>query len=94
MEGETACPAVITVPLFNPEVLTIVWARRLAGHKRPDLITRDIRLFRSLINSNDKPVQVIWAGKPFPFDFGAIETFNHLVQITRTTRTWRTRSSG
>lgn len=72
-----------TGKLFNPDVLTIVWARRFAAYKRPDLITRDIRMFRSLVNNNDKPVQVIWAGKPFPFDFGAIETFNHLVQVTK-----------
>jgi glycogen phosphorylase len=72
-----------TGKLLNPDVLTIVWARRFAGYKRPDLITRDIRMFRALINNNEKPVQIIWAGKPFPFDFGAIETFNHLVQVTK-----------
>lgn len=72
-----------TGKLFNPDALTIVWARRFAGYKRPDLITRDIRLFRSLVNNNERPVQIIWAGKPYPFDFGAIETFNHLVQTTK-----------
>ena len=35
-----------TGKLFDPDVLTIVWARRFAGYKRPDLITRDIKLFR------------------------------------------------
>ena len=72
-----------TGKLFNPDVITLVWARRFAGYKRPDLITRDIRMFRALINNNERPVQIIWAGKPFPFDFGAIETFNHLVQVTK-----------
>lgn len=72
-----------TGKLFDPNVLTIVWARRFAAYKRPDLITRDIRMFRGLINDNEKPVQIIWAGKPYPFDFGAIETFNHLVQTTK-----------
>ena len=33
-----------TGKLFKPDVLTIVWARRFAGYKRPDLITRDIQL--------------------------------------------------
>ncbi|RYD62145.1 MAG: alpha-glucan family phosphorylase, partial [Verrucomicrobiaceae bacterium] len=55
-----------TGKLFNPDALTIVWARRFAGYKRPDLITRDIRLFRSLVNNNERPVQIIWAGKPYP----------------------------
>jgi len=72
-----------TGKLFNPDVLTIVWARRFAGYKRPDLITRDIRLFRELLNNNKHPVQIIWAGKPFPFDYGAIDTFNHLIKLTK-----------
>jgi glycogen phosphorylase len=40
-----------TGKLFKPDVLTIVWARRFAGYKRPDLITRDIRLFREMLNN-------------------------------------------
>jgi glycogen phosphorylase len=71
-----------TGKLFKPDVLTIVWARRFAGYKRPDLITRDIHLFRELLN-NKYPLQVIWAGKPYPFDYGAIETFNHLIRLTK-----------
>ena len=27
--------------------------------------------------------KIIWGGKPYPFDYGAIETFNHLVRVTR-----------
>ena len=72
-----------TGKIFKPDVLTIVWARRFAGYKRPDLITRDIRLFRELLNHRDYPVQIIWAGKPFPFDYGAINTFNHLISLTK-----------
>jgi len=72
-----------TGKLFDPEVLTIVWARRFAGYKRPDLITRDIKRFRAMLGNGERPVQVIWAGKPFPFDYGAIDTFNHLIRITR-----------
>ena len=72
-----------TGKLFKPDVLTIVWARRFAGYKRPDLITRDLHLFRAMLNDGSRPVQVIWAGKPYPFDYGAIETFNHLIRMTR-----------
>jgi len=72
-----------TGKLFNPDTLTVVWARRFAGYKRPDLITRDIRMFRDLINNNERPVQIIWAGKPFPFDYGAIDTFNHLITLSK-----------
>lgn len=71
-----------TGKLFNRDILTIVWARRFAGYKRADLITRDAKMFQALINDSDRPVQIIWAGKPFPFDYGAIETFNHLIRLT------------
>lgn len=62
--------------IFDPEILTIVWARRFAGYKRPELITQDIERFDKLMKSGK--VQIIWAGKPYPFDFGAIENFNNL----------------
>ncbi len=71
-----------TGKLFKPEVLTIVWARRFAGYKRADLLLQDIHRFFSLINKIEEPVQVIWAGKPYPFDQGAIDTFNKLIQVS------------
>ena len=71
-----------TGKLFDPQVLTIVWARRFATYKRPDLLLHDIHRFTELINQTDLPVQVIWAGKPYPLDFGAIETFNRLVKLS------------
>ncbi|MCF7733940.1 MAG: alpha-glucan family phosphorylase [Akkermansiaceae bacterium] len=72
-----------TGKLFKPEVLTLVWARRFAGYKRPDLIARDLELFQALVRNTERPIQIIWAGKPYPFDYGAIETFNCLIRLTR-----------
>jgi starch phosphorylase len=69
--------------LFNPEVLTLVWARRFAGYKRPDLIVRELKFFRELIHNSEYPIQIIWAGKPYPFDYSAIDTFNQLINLTR-----------
>lgn len=71
-----------TGKLFDPDVLTIVWARRFAAYKRADLILRDPGRFFDLLNNADRPVQMIWAGKPYPTDFGAVDIFNNLVQIT------------
>jgi starch phosphorylase len=68
---------------FDPDVLTIVWARRFAGYKRADLITKDVERFQNLMHNEEHPVQVIWAGKPYPTDVGAIDTFNTLVQMSR-----------
>ena len=34
--------------------------------------------------SNKKyPVQIIWAGKPYPVDYPAITEFNHLVHLSK-----------
>ena len=54
--------------LFNPNVLTIGFARRFATYKRPNLLLHDPeRLLRLLTNPN-YPVQLIIAGKAHPAD--------------------------
>lgn len=69
--------------LFDPNIFTIVWARRFAGYKRADLITRDKKRFNDLLNNPKYPVQIIWAGKPYPMDYPAINDFNFLVQLSK-----------
>lgn len=65
--------------LFNPDVLTIVWARRFAAYKRADLVMRDWDRFLKLIGNESFPLQIIWAGKPYPEDHGAIDLFNQII---------------
>jgi glycogen phosphorylase len=72
-----------TGKLFNPDVFTIVWARRFAGYKRAGLLTTDEDRFEALLNNADKPVQIIWAGKPYPVDHPAISEFNQLVHLSK-----------
>ncbi|MBD0286418.1 MAG: alpha-glucan family phosphorylase [Flavisolibacter sp.] len=72
-----------TGKIFNPDVLTIVWARRFAGYKRAGLITRDIDRFNAMIKNTTYPVQIIWAGKPYPVDYPAISEFNELVHLSK-----------
>lgn len=72
-----------TGKIFDPNVLTIVWARRFAGYKRADFLTQDIERFRALLNDAKRPVQIIWAGKPYPVDYPAIDQFNKLVHMSR-----------
>ncbi len=68
--------------LFDPDVLTIVWARRFAAYKRPDMLVWDLERFKKIIENAKQPVQVIWAGKPYPKDEGAVATFNHLFYLS------------
>ncbi len=72
-----------TNKLFDPNVLTIVWARRFAGYKRAELLLNDLQRFEKLINNEKYPIQIIWAGKPYPMDYYAIDIFNHLVNYTK-----------
>lgn len=72
-----------TGKLLDPDVLTIVWARRFASYKRPDLLTRDFERFEKLMRNTERPVQIIWAGKPYPMDYGAISVFNQLVHLSK-----------
>jgi starch phosphorylase len=72
-----------TGKLYNPKVFTIVWARRFAGYKRAELITTDRARFDKLMANKKYPVQIIWAGKPYPMDYPAINEFNNLVHLSR-----------
>jgi len=72
-----------TGKLFDQDVFTIVWARRFAGYKRAGLITTDEKRFTALLASSKYPVQVIWAGKPYPVDHPAISEFNQLVHLSK-----------
>ena len=69
--------------LFDPNVLTIVWARRFAGYKRADMLTQDMARFEKMLSNTKHPVQIIWAGKPYPVDYPAITEFNNLVHLSK-----------
>ncbi len=62
---------------FDPEVLTIGFARRVATYKRLDLLTRDPEWTLALL-TGDRPVQVVLAGKAHPRDDEAKRTLQSL----------------
>lgn len=72
-----------TGKLYDPNVFTIVWARRFAGYKRSEFLARDMQRFERLLHNTKYPVQIIWAGKPYPMDYPAINEFNNLVHLSR-----------
>jgi starch phosphorylase len=54
--------------MLDPHALTIGFARRFTGYKRPDLVFHDLdRLVRILTNAR-RPVQIVFAGKAHPKD--------------------------
>ncbi len=63
---------------FDPNVLTITWARRFADYKRAWLILMDEDRISKLLNENK--VQIIFAGKFHPDDTMGKETFNNILR--------------
>ena len=53
---------------LNPNALTIGFARRFATYKRATLIFRDIERITQILNDDEHPVQLIFAGKAHPVD--------------------------
>jgi len=72
-----------TGKIFDPKVFTIVWARRFAGYKRADFLIQNIERFNKLTSNAKYPVQIIYAGKPYPVDYPAISQFDSLVHTSK-----------
>jgi len=57
-----------TKNLFDPNVLTLGFARRFATYKRPNLLLHDPERLLRLLTDTECPVQLIIAGKAHPED--------------------------
>ncbi|HUD10918.1 MAG TPA: alpha-glucan family phosphorylase, partial [Candidatus Saccharimonadia bacterium] len=68
---------------LNPDSLTVVWARRMAEYKRPELLVSDLDRLAKLIHSADRPIQFIVAGKPNPTDAVGTELMNRVIEAAR-----------
>ena len=69
--------------LFDPNALTLGFARRFATYKRPNLLLHDpARLLRLLANP-ERPVQLIIAGKAHPEDQAGQALIQEWIQFIR-----------
>ena len=66
---------------FNPDVLTIVWARRFTEYKRATLIFRDFERIKKLLEENK--VQLLFSGKFHPKDNTGRDMFNQILDYSR-----------
>lgn len=73
----------LTGKILKEDVFTLVFAKRFAGYKRPDLLLYDLERFKRIINNGKYPVQVIWAGKPYPTDYWSVGVFDKIVHQCR-----------
>ena len=68
-EERVGIPRVVAAgTLLDPDALTIGFARRFTGYKRPELVFHDVDRLARLLNAPARPVQIIFAGKSHPAD--------------------------
>jgi starch phosphorylase len=66
---------------LDERALTIVWARRFATYKRPDLLFSDLNRLKKFIFRSDRPIQIIVAGKAHPADVQGKEIIQHVEDL-------------
>jgi glycogen phosphorylase len=71
--------------LFDPEVLTLGFARRFATYKRPNLLLHDPERLLRLLSNPQYPVQLIVAGKAHPADAAGQALIKEWIQFIRHT---------
>lgn len=54
--------------IFDPNTLTLGFARRFAAYKRPTLLLKDPERLLRILNNAERPVQLVIAGKAHPAD--------------------------
>ena len=67
---------------LNPEALTIGFARRFATYKRATLIFKDLERITQILNDENKPVQIIFAGKAHPADREGADLIKYIHEIS------------
>ncbi len=68
---------------FDPEVLTIGFARRFATYKRAGLLFSDLHRLRKLVGDSERPLQILLAGKAHPADKAGQELIQHIFQLSQ-----------
>ncbi len=69
--------------VFDPDVLTIGFARRFTGYKRATLLLKDSERLKRLITSKQYPVQFVFAGKAHPKDEEGKNFIKQIVEFGR-----------
>ena len=81
LRGSTSAELGWTETIFDPDVLTIGFARRVPSYKRLTLMLRDPDRLRQLLLDPERPVQFVIAGKAHPADDGGKELVQQIVRF-------------
>ncbi|MDH7515055.1 MAG: alpha-glucan family phosphorylase [Bacteroidota bacterium] len=69
--------------ILSPDALTIGFARRFATYKRAPLIFRDFNRIMELLHDDERPIQLIFAGKAHPRDDAGKRFIQQIVAHTK-----------
>jgi glycogen phosphorylase len=80
---ETRLPEIPAENILNPNFLTIGFARRFTGYKRPNLLLSNPQRLTEILNHPHRPVQLIIAGKAHPQDLKGKEMIREWWQYSK-----------
>ncbi len=85
LENQGAVPSEVAraEEVLNPEALTIGFARRFATYKRATLLLKDKARLARILNNDEFPVQIIYAGKAHPKDNPGKELIREIIHLTK-----------
>ncbi|MCA9132068.1 MAG: alpha-glucan family phosphorylase [Planctomycetales bacterium] len=69
--------------LFDPNTLTLGFARRFATYKRPNLLLHDPSRLLRLLSDSERPVQLVIAGKAHPADAAGQALIRQWIEFIR-----------
>ncbi|OLF08145.1 glycogen phosphorylase [Actinophytocola xinjiangensis] len=79
--GASSLELAWTDTVFDPDVLTVGFARRVPTYKRLTLMLRDAERLRALLLDPRRPVQLVVAGKSHPADDGGKALIQQIVRF-------------
>jgi len=68
---------------FNPNALTIGFARRFATYKRAHLLFSNLERLSEIVNNTEKPVQFVFAGKAHPNDKAGQDFIKRIMEVSK-----------
>ena len=69
--------------IFEPDTLTIGFARRFATYKRPNLLLQNSERLLAILTNKERPVQLVIAGKAHPQDGPGQEMVQSWIEFIR-----------
>jgi len=85
-ENALAAEEETVAKILDPRALTIGFARRFAPYKRATLMFHDAERLATMLNSTDRPVQIVIAGKAHPRNELGKDLMQEIWHITREPR--------